>query len=371
MERSEDYLQWVGPDPRAEGSPIGPIYNGDMHRYTGERLRVGSRIAVISNDALGNFAAVTPLLQMLRSTHRPSVLDYFGGSRIHELASASDLMDGVFPLHGASPEESVRWLSAGPYDLVVNVEQTAWSKAYAALLAGSSGAVCGPCVGPGGRGELEFPDDEVGRLWLDKRWIAEDLRAKHPILESGFIGEIFCRGCYLRGPIPGYRIPSAPCNRSVPDVLLATAASLPEKLWPIDRWIAAVEALHEQGLSLGLIGAKPSDQGKFWKGAEDENRLIATGWVQDLRGAFTLPEVVGALAKALVVLTLDNGILHFAVASGTPTVGLFRYGIHRLWAPPASNLSVLVPAPEEAVATIAVADVLEAVEAALQASSTP
>ncbi len=339
-----------------------------MHRYTGGRLPEGSRIAVISNDALGNFAAVTPLLQMLRSAHHPAVLDYFGGSRIHELASASDLADGAFPLHGASPEESVRWLSAGPYDLVVNVEQTAWSKSYAALLAGSSGAVCGPCVGPGGRGELEFPDDDAGRLWLDKRWIAEDLREKHPVLDSGFIGEIFCRGAYLSGTVPGYRIPSVPCERDVPDVLLATAASLPEKLWPIGRWIAAIESLHLQGCSIGLIGAKPSDQGKFWKGAEDEDRLVATGWVEDLRGAFPLPEVVGALGKARVVLTLDNGILHFAVASGTPTVGLFRYGIHRLWAPPASNLTVVVPAPEEAAASIPVGQVVAAVSSALEAS---
>lgn len=366
MERSEDYLQRVGPDPRAKGSDPRPIYNGAMHRYTGGRLREGSRIAVISNDALGNFAAVTPLLQMLRSAHSPAVLDYFGGSRIHELASASDLVDGAFPLHGASPEESVRWLSAGPYDLVVNVEQTAWSKSYAALLAGSGGAVCGPCVGPGGRGELDFPDDDAGRLWLDERWIAEDVRDQHPILDSGFIGEIFCRGAYLSGPVPGYRIPSVPCKRDVPDVLLATAASLPEKLWPIEHWIAAVEALHLQGCSIGLIGAKPSDQGKFWKGAEDENRLIATGWVEDLRGAFPLPEVVGALGKARAVLTLDNGILHFAVASGTPTVGLFRYGIHRLWAPPASNLTVVVPEPEETVASIPVAEVVAAVSKALE-----
>ncbi len=65
------------------------------------------------------------------------------------------------------------------------------------------------------------------------------------------------------------------------------------------------------------------------------------------------------------MLTIDNGILHLAVASGTPTVGLFRHGIHRLWAPPSPSLTVLTPGEGQNVAGIAVQTVQEALERAL------
>jgi ADP-heptose:LPS heptosyltransferase len=83
-----------------------------------------------------------------------------------------------------------------------------------------------------------------------------------------------------------------------------------------------------------------------------EEAIAKSGMVQDLRGQLTLPEVVGALAMTNLVFTLDNGILHLACATDTPTVGLFRYGIHRLWAPPVSNLKVIVPMPGKVVGDI-------------------
>ena len=57
-----------------------------------------------------------------------------------------------------------------------------------------------------------------------------------------------------------------------------------------------------------------------------------------MRGRITLPQVAGAIAKAKAVVSLDNGILHLACSTATPTVGLYRNGIHRLWAPPRCRL---------------------------------
>jgi ADP-heptose:LPS heptosyltransferase len=160
--------------------------------------------------------------------------------------------------------------------------------------------------------------------------------------------------------LPSYRVPTADPGRSVPDVLIATAASLPEKLWDYAKWIDAIRSLMACGLGVGLLGAPPKEQSAHWKGADSENALVGEGLAEDLRGAFTLPQVVGALAKARTVLTLDNGILHLAVAAGTPTIGLFRHGIHRLWAPPSPCLTVLTPGPDRAVAEISLESALSA-----------
>ena len=316
------------------------------------------RVALVSNDAIGNYVVLTPLIQMLHAELSPWRLDYYSGTRTREFWKADDRIDFGFPLHGSDPREAAKVaLDKGPYDLVVNVEQSVWAKGFTALLAGEDGQVVGPCVDAAGRKELPFQDDERGRLWEDKRWIADDLPAQYPFLRSGFIGEIFARLCYLQGDLPPYQVPSEEPFGAVPEVLVATAASLPEKLWPIEKWKALLGGL---GRPAGLLGAKPSAQKAFWKGAGLEEELVESGLLQDLRGEFSLPEVAGALAKARLVVTIDNGILHLAVAAGTPTVGLFRHGIHRLWAPPSPSLHAITPGEGGEVADISVATVLEA-----------
>jgi ADP-heptose:LPS heptosyltransferase len=127
-------------------------------------------------------------------------------------------------------------------------------------------------------------------------------------------------------------------------VLISITASLPQKLWPVDRWVRLVRDVRESGVTIGLVGAKPKHQGRYWQGADSEDQVIEAG-AEDLRGLLTLPQVVGALAQANLVVTIDNGITHLACATDTPVVGLFRNGIHRLWAPPVSNLHVIEPGP--------------------------
>jgi len=333
-----------------------------VERYQGEALPRHGRIAVVANDALGNYVVTTPLIQMLRAKFPEATLDYFGGTRTEELRKREPMIDGGFPIHGSPPYAAAHAVAQG-YHLVVNVESSEWARAFAAVASGPDGMIVGPAISADGRGEMPFANDDRGALQADPDWTAPDLRQRFPFLDSSFIGEIFCRLAYLEGPMPRYRLPQDPCGREIPDVLIATAASLPEKLWPAEKWRETVGALRDRGLRVGLLGAKPSAQAKFWQGNETEEGLVRDGLVEDLRGAFSLPQVVDALATAKQVVTLDNGILHLAAATQTPTVGLFRHGIHRLWAPPAPNVTVLTPGEDLDVAVIAPTDVLEAVRA--------
>ena len=74
--------------------------------------------------------------------------------------------------------------------------------------------------------------------------------------------------------------------------------------------------------------------------------MVDSSLVKDLRGHFTLPEVVGALSTAKLVVTLDNGIMHLAAATDTKTVALFRPGIHRLWTPPKRTIFPIIPSSD-------------------------
>jgi hypothetical protein len=329
-------------------------------RYQAQRLPPSPRAAIVANDALGNFAVATPLAQGLKGLLGATVT-LVSGPRIAELTPGS-VFDAFVQALGRPPREVAPELASLEPHLVVNIESSLWSKTYAAVMCRPGAFVCGPCMAEDGRAELPFPPDERGALWADPQWTAPDIRERYPFLRSSFIGEIFYRLAYLEGPLPEYAFPRREPKGPVPDVVLATAASLPEKLWPVEKWIQLARELRDQGLSVGLVGAKPSDQARFWHGSDDESRLIAEGSVEDLRGVYTLPEVVGALAKARLVVTLDNGIMHFACATKTPVVALFRHGIHRLWGPPAPRLTTLTGGEDGQVADIPVAAVLTAAD---------
>jgi hypothetical protein len=248
---------------------------------------------------------------------------------------------------------------------VVNVERSPFASTLVALLASDSTYVVGPCIGPGGRETLPFGDDEASRLWQDDQWIAPDLMTKYPMLKTPFIGEIFCRLCYLDGKIPPYSLPSADPGREIPDILIATTASLEEKLWTEAKWLEAISGLMRQGFSVGLLGAKPSVQNQHWRGSSSENVFVEKLELIDLRGAFSLPQVVGAIDRCRLVLSLDNGIMHLALAENKPTVALFRPGIHRLWAPPVDCLHTVIPKKGDVVSRIEVETVLREVALAL------
>ena len=332
-----------------------------MHRYEGGKLAPRARIALLANDALGNFAVPSPVGQMLKSPHAPCEVHCYTGTRVMELATLCPWYDRVIAAYGMNPRElAAQVVSEEPYDLVVNVENSARAKSLAALLAGQNGFVVGPCANRDGRGDLPYSKTPQDRLWADPHWISPDINIRYPFLKTSHISEIFARGCHLDGAIPPYNLPSEPADISLPDVLIATTASLPEKLWPIDNWIQLVQHLKSQGLEVGLLGAKPKEQAHFWHGANEETRIVTEGEATDLRGELTLPQVVWALGNTSTVITLDNGILHFACSTGTPTLGLFRNGIHRLWAPPVPNLKVIEPGPGRSVNEISLEIVIKA-----------
>lgn len=334
-------------------------------RFSGQPLPASPRIAVFANDAIGNFVVTTPLLQMLRDRYPNAELAYFGGERTAELEKASDLANTYVQLLGAQNQVALLNEWTGWADLTINVEQTALTKVASALVVNEEGFVCGPAMGLGGRGDFPFAPDQRGDLWRDKQWISESLTATYPFLRSGFIGELFCRLAYLDGPIPGYKLPETEPDFDVPDVIVSASASLPEKLWPFEKWSAVLHQLRGTGRTIGLVGAKPAEGAKHWKGGEAEQQMVDEGLVRDLRGRVSLPGVVGVLSKAELVLTIDNGILHLACGTVTPTVGLYRFGIHRLWAPPKSNLLVVHPGSDVNVHEIPVNSVWEAIERAL------
>ena len=101
-----------------------------------------------------------------------------------------------------------------------------------------------------------------------------------------------------------------------PYVVFLHGASREEKRWPAERWIA----LGREMAARGLVAVLP--------GGSDAERASAARIASALPGAVALPalglrDIAAMLAHAWLVVGVDTGLTHLAVALGRPTIGLY------------------------------------------------
>ncbi len=90
-------------------------------------------------------------------------------------------------------------------------------------------------------------------------------------------------------------------------IAVSTGASWPTKRWPIERWRALCQSLLGQGYRVIQLGKGDEPIGV------DDSFLDKTG----IRDAACL------LRASRVFICCDSGLMHLALATGTPTVALF------------------------------------------------
>ena len=78
------------------------------------------RVAVVANDALGNYVVSTPLLQGIRNELEPDVLDYYSGPRVQEFWSRDPRISKGTSIWGRTLQEVLADLPSDPYDLVIS-----------------------------------------------------------------------------------------------------------------------------------------------------------------------------------------------------------------------------------------------------------
>ncbi len=105
-----------------------------------------------------------------------------------------------------------------------------------------------------------------------------------------------------------------------PIIALGPTANWTGKVWPPERFAALFESLAER-----LPGARAA---VFAGPGEGEARLAAPLLAAlpdaiDLTGRLSLPEASSCLARCVLFVGNDSGLMHLAAASGIKTLGLF------------------------------------------------
>jgi len=111
-------------------------------------------------------------------------------------------------------------------------------------------------------------------------------------------------------------------------VLLAPGATWPAKQWPADRWPKLAALLWER-FELPVVALSPPGDPDPVSGFV----TAAGGFTGGVLTELALREALAVVAGASLVVSVDGGIMHAAVAMGRPTVALFGPTLPEIWFP--------------------------------------
>jgi len=192
-----------------------------------------------------------------------------------------------------------------PYDLIVDTQGLLKS---ALLASRARGVVCG-YTADSAREPL------AARFYRRRFGISRDLHAvvRNRRLVAAALG-------YTDDTPPDYGI-AAPSSAlawlpAVPYVVLLTATSRDDKLWPETHWLDLGRKLHANGLRAVLPGGSVVERARA-------ARLAAALPEAVVAPPLALAELATLLAGARAAIGVDTGLTHLAVALDTPTVALY------------------------------------------------
>jgi ADP-heptose:LPS heptosyltransferase len=313
-----------------------------LHRTAG--------ILLIRPDHLGDLLLTTPLLHALRTRTPDAHISMMVGPWSSEIVARHPDIDNVitFPFPGFQRALQKLWtpyillfsaaqqLRQGKYDLVINLRPDFWWGAALAYLARIPRRV-GYAISPGTpflTRALPYPPHE--------HWTVSALRLASAGLETlGYaaLEEPFTPECYPLQFTPtaeehgwaAERLGKAGIDARTPVVVIHAGAGAAVKLWRTQAWSDCANAL-----TTLLTGPVPVRI--MLTGSQSERSMmeeIARGIAAPvlLVTDATVGQLAALLARAQLVLGVDSGPLHLAVAQGTPSLRIYGPTDARMYGP--------------------------------------
>lgn len=315
-------------------------------RFTPERVR---RILVFAYHGLGNFVLYTPALRALRERYPEARIDLQVGNNTgcEEVLAGAGLFDHIYNLrYGAGLRAWInraREIRATRYDLIVN-EFHSHSWPLALLVATSRAPYrLGHVTSPGwparfSRYSYVFnlpvvmrDDEHEVERYFD---LVTTVGASRVALEDArpFI--------YLTAEDRRFAdafLQAHECAGSVIGVQPGTSPAMRWKQWPTDRYREVIRRLlAEQPLAHVILFGAPNEREMI--------EALAVGLgprVCIAAGRTTVKQVAALIARCDLLVCNDSGLMHTAVAVGTPVVAIYGPTDIRRTRPVGSSHSVI------------------------------
>ncbi|HEY3860988.1 MAG TPA: glycosyltransferase family 9 protein [Verrucomicrobiae bacterium] len=285
-----------------------------------ERTRAASKIIVVDFGFLGDSIHLIPALWEIKRHYPKAELHTLSAPVGAEALAMSPCMNRAlaFPLTAKSPPWWKHWgilwdLRRQRFDVAFNFTGSDRSLFAAAVI--------------GARWTLAL---EGGRRHFWTGWAASDLVPRGardlPVFEQRRQA-LAAGGFDLQPARFDLRVSEEArqwARQTLPDKLahLSINASTPVKEWPLENWIDLAKTLLAADGALHVAAsasANPRERERLAALAKGVNheRLITLA-------APTLPQLAAALQRSRLHIGADSGVLHLAMALGTPTFSVLR-----------------------------------------------
>ncbi|HRT07961.1 MAG TPA: glycosyltransferase family 9 protein [Candidatus Paceibacterota bacterium] len=286
-----------------------------------DRTRGARKILVVDLGFLGDSVHLVPALWELRRHYPEAVLHTLSAPVGREVLALAPCVDAAraFPLPPNSPPWWRQWkllveLRRERYDVALNFNG-ADRTIFLTALTGARWRL----AHAGGR-------NHFWNRWLIAEWVprrSKDLpvyEQKRQVLAAGGF-ELGPPRWNLQIPEPAARRFESLSGKRV--VHFSLCASDPLREWPLQHWIELSRQLLEGFPDLRIVvsasGARREQERlrSFAEGVAHE-RVVA------LPPGLAIAELAAALSRCRLHVGPDSGVLHLAMALGTPTLALFR-----------------------------------------------
>ncbi len=311
------------------------------------RRQPPARILVLRPDHLGDALFTTPALRALREAFPAATVTCLVGpwatavyGRLSECDRLVECKCPGFTPHGKrSPWEpytllwrTARLLRSHEFDLVLNLRFDFW---WGALLAHAAGIPerigydvpeCVPFLTrpvPYRRGRHEVAQNL--RLVAE---VAADSAERERWLEARLAGARLAFPLADAEKQAAAKLLAALGAQGRPVVAIHPGTRGRAKLWSAEGWAAVADGLSER---LGAVVVLTGGEGERELCAAVRRRMARPATV--VAGQTTLGELVAFFAHCALVLGVDSGPLHLAVAAGVPTVHLYGPSDHVAFGP--------------------------------------
>jgi len=298
--------------------------------YSPEKVR---RVLVFAYHGLGNFIMYTPALKLLRQSFPDARIDLQVGNNTgcEEVVAGSHLFDNIYNLPYRSGPR--RWIERAweiretRYDLTINeFHSHSWKLAFLVALSGAPFRI-GHVTSPGwseqfSRYSFVFNMQVVMRE--DEHEIDRYLDLLAPLAiarpEAGDVETtVFLTEAESEFARRFLRRATADRFGEVIGIQPGTSPAMRWKQWPLDRYRELIEGLLDQkpDSRIVLFGS-PGELGMIEELAEGlgPRVLIAAGRT-------TVKEVAALIGLCDLLVCNDSGLMHVAVAVGTPVVAIY------------------------------------------------
>ena len=327
-----------------------------LTRYAGEDLGSAPHIVVLGSCKVGNFVVSTPVLSGLRNRFPEAVIGFIGSDVTADFESAMPQVDWRCSWDDPTPGAGLRLLQMleqqrslhGDIQLALNLD--GFNPVTCSLVPWLQPRyVAGGSLNHNRRRNLAWGNHPRQRFLADQDWDHPDFLARYTnYFRTNYIAELFCQLAWVHDHVDCRQIslPAVEPDFDVPDILIHCTTARAAKVWPFHHWRSVLDEVSCRGWSVGLVGSPPAAQRESYNAGEDEDTLIDSTDLIDLRGKTSLIQLAGACQKARAVVSVDAGPLHIAAAVGTATLGIVGNDLgdigsspSRLWMPRCDNFN--------------------------------